>query len=95
MKIEITDTAKKWFEDEVGVSNGAFVRFFGKYGGTSPIQQGFSLGIELVEPRNPLGSTEKEGVTYFVEDGDEWYFSGHDLKVDYDESKDEPIYEYL
>ena len=95
MKIEITERAKKWFVDEVGVSSGDAVRFFGKYGGSSPIQSGFSLGIDLTEPQTPLGKSELDGVTYFVEEADEWYFRGHNLKVDYNEQVDEPSYEYV
>lgn len=95
MKIEITDRARQWFKDEIGINQGDSVRFFGKYGGSSPIQTGFSLGIELSAPNVPLGSTEVDGVTYFVEEADEWYFRGHDLKVDYNEEMDEPSYEYV
>jgi uncharacterized protein YneR len=38
--------------------------------------------------------TEKDGVNYYVNDRDEWFFTGYDLTVDFDEANDGPKYEY-
>ncbi|MGY3777492.1 HesB/YadR/YfhF family protein [Isobaculum melis] len=94
MKITLDKQATKWFQDEVGVKAGDSVRFFGKYGGSSPIQHGFSLGVELTEPHQPIAEAKEDGITYFVEEIDAWYFDGHDLLVEYDETLQEPKYEY-
>ena len=37
---------------------------------------------------------KKNGITYFVETGDEWFFQGHDLDVVFDEKLKEPSYSY-
>ncbi|MFC5734472.1 HesB/YadR/YfhF family protein [Cytobacillus gottheilii] len=94
MNIQVSDTAAQWYIKEMDLSKGDYVRFFARYGGCSTVQQGFSLGISNEEPYNTGASIEKDGITYFIEEKDLWYFDQHDLKVDYDEGADEPIYQY-
>lgn len=94
MEIKLTDRAAEWFESEMSLHSGDFVRFYVRYGGSSPIQQGFSLGVNKEEPMDPGIEMEKNGITYFVETRDVWYFDQYDLVVDYDEKQDEPIYDY-
>lgn len=94
MEIRITDEAVKWFQDEMFLKNGDSVRFFAKYGGSSPVQQGFSLGISKESPSDPVVTTEHKGILFYIEEKDLWYFDQHNLLVDYDKELDEPIYEY-
>ena len=35
-----------------------------------------------------------DGIIFYVEESDLWYFNGHDLHVDYDEKKDELEFKY-
>ncbi|WP_046176131.1 HesB/YadR/YfhF family protein [Domibacillus indicus] len=95
MKIEITNQAKKWFEEEMQVKKGGFVRFYVRYGGSSPLHEGFSLGAAKDEPIEPDVTVSYDGITYFVEEKDVWYFDGHDLKVGFDDALQEPAYEYI
>ena len=46
------------------------------------------------EPHQPIAMVEKDGVNYYVNDRDEWFFKGYDLTVDYDEQNDGPKYDY-
>jgi conserved hypothetical protein len=39
-------------------------------------------------------SVVENGITYFVETGDEWFFHGHNLEVGFDEKLKEPSYSY-
>ncbi|KRG09700.1 HesB/YadR/YfhF family protein [Lederbergia galactosidilytica] len=94
MEIKLTDKAAEWFESEMFLHTGDYVRFYVRYGGSSPIQQGFSLGVNKEEPMDPGIEMEKNGITYFIEMRDIWYFDNYDLIVDYDEKQDEPIYNY-
>ncbi|MET3574858.1 uncharacterized protein YneR [Bhargavaea ullalensis] len=93
MKIKISDGALAWFKDEMDVSAGDHIRFRVRYGGAG-LQPGFSIGLSPDDPDSPAASEERDGVTFFVEKDDEWYFDGHDLIVDYDENLDEPDYRY-
>lgn len=45
MKIEVTDSASKWFQQEMGLGNGNGVRFYGKVYGKTPVHDGFSLAL--------------------------------------------------
>ncbi|MCR2822890.1 HesB/YadR/YfhF family protein [Lederbergia panacisoli] len=94
MEIHLTDKAAEWFHDEMYLTKGDYVRFYVRYGGSSPIQQGFSLGVNKEEPIDVGILYERDGINYFIENRDTWYFDGHDLYVDYNQKLDEPLYEY-
>ncbi len=94
MQIKLTDHAAEWFKDEMLLKTGDSVRFFVRYGGTSPLQEGFSLGMNKEEPMDPGVEYTKDGILFFIEASDIWYFQDHDLIVDVDEKGDGPIYSY-
>ncbi|GIN84145.1 hypothetical protein J6TS2_05310 [Heyndrickxia sporothermodurans] len=94
MEIHLTNEAVKWFKDEMFLKNGDSIRFFVKYGGSSPVQEGFSLGISNEEPSDIAVSTEQKGILFYIEEKDLWYFDHHHLHVGYDQELDEPIYTY-
>ncbi|MDU6523206.1 MAG: iron-sulfur cluster biosynthesis protein, partial [Enterococcus sp.] len=43
---------------------------------------------------SPLIEENVNGMLFFIEEADEWFFKGYDLVVDYDEELDEPKYEF-
>ncbi|MDE1548411.1 HesB/YadR/YfhF family protein [Jeotgalibaca caeni] len=92
MEIKVTEKAQKWFESELGVSEGRGVRFLGKVYGKSQIHEGFSIALEVVEPKNPIAMTTLNGISYFVDAADDWFFNGYDLEVSFDEQNNEPEY---
>lgn len=95
MKIELTPAAIKWFENEVGVSPESGVRFLGKVYGETNVHEGFSVGMAVGQPEDALVKEVINGVSYFIEKNDEWFFSGYDLHVDFNAEKDEPIYTFV
>lgn len=95
MKIEVSDEALHWFKEEVGLEEGNKVRFFSKIYGSSPVQEGFSLAFTIDnDSKNAAVQTESDGITFFVEEPDLWFFNGHDLFVSYNEALDEVEYKY-
>ncbi|ADP32365.1 MULTISPECIES: HesB/YadR/YfhF family protein [Bacillus] len=94
MNMEIQKDALNWYKDELELENGDQVRFFVRYGGCSSVQKGFSLGVSKDEPQDIGISTEVEGITFFIEESDIWYFDNHDLLVSYSEASEEPVFEY-
>lgn len=95
MEITINPQAAKWFKEEVGLKDGFGIRFKSRIYGSSPINDGFSIGIEPDVPLNPIASTKVEnGIMFFIEENDEWFFNGYDLYVDFDEKLREPKYIY-
>lgn len=44
MKIEVTPKAQKWFQEEVGLTSGMAVGFFGKVYGKTAVHEVFPSG---------------------------------------------------
>ncbi|MBO0472974.1 hypothetical protein IGL98_000809 [Enterococcus sp. DIV0840] len=94
MKLTITPHAQQWFKDEVGVTSDNGIRFYGKIYGKTDVHEGFSIAMSVEAPDQPLVKEEIDGITYFIEETDDWFFKGYDLFVDYDEETDEPKYKF-
>ncbi|MEH7074834.1 HesB/YadR/YfhF family protein [Neobacillus drentensis] len=95
MEIVISTSALKWFQDEVELKKGDMVKFFPKVYGNSPVQEGFSLGFTVDNyPIDIIVKVEAEGLLFYIEERDLWFFNGHNLHVDYNEKIEEVEYSY-
>ncbi|WP_416151281.1 HesB/YadR/YfhF family protein [Salipaludibacillus sp. HK11] len=94
MNINVSDEAVKWFEKELELDSGDQVQFFVRYGGCGDFQSGFSLGVTVKAPDEEAVSIEKDGILFYVEKKDEWYFDGHSLVVNYNEDIQEITYDH-
>ncbi len=94
MQINISEDALKWFKDEMEVTSGEAVRFFVRYGGSSKLQPGFSLGVTKDHPHEIGAQVEQDDVIYFVEQSDLWYFDDHNLSVHVNDELHELDYSY-
>ncbi|MFJ7922011.1 HesB/YadR/YfhF family protein [Lysinibacillus fusiformis] len=94
MKIALTDEALQWFKHEMEVEPGDTIRFYARYGGSSPFHEGFSLGMTREEPIAIGAEAVIDGVTYYIDEKDLWFFNDHNLHVNVDASLDELQYEY-
>jgi uncharacterized protein YneR len=96
MEIVLSDSALNWFKEEIGLKNGDKVRFYPQFYGNSPIQPGYSLAFSKdTTPNNIAVQTEKDGILFFVEDDDLWFFKDHNLHIDYNEKDDEVEFSYI
>lgn len=94
MQINISNDALDWFKKEMEVASGEAVRFFVRYGGSSKLQPGFSLGVTKDQPYEIEAKVEEDNVTYFIEQSDAWYFDGHNLDVSVNDDLHELDYSY-
>ena len=95
MKITVSEAAAQWFVDELELTPGATIRFFGKYGGSTNVHTGFTTGMELNHPSPELlAETTVADVHFFINHTDDWFFHGFDLSVELDEAQKEPNYFY-
>ncbi len=94
MKITIKPEALAWFKSELEIPKGQGVRFFGKVYGKTDVHDGFSIGMNVDTPEKPIAETIEEGILFFADEADEWFFKGYDLIVAYDEKLNEPKYEF-
>lgn len=95
MAITISAAASEWFRRELDLQAGAGVRFFGKVYGQTNVHDGFSVGMardDMVQ--SPVVRTTKDGVIYYVDTNDAWFFDGLDMAIDYDAARDEPTYTF-
>lgn len=90
----MTDEAFSWYKDELDLNEQTSIRFFVRYGGIGGQVPGFSLGISEVEPENLHTSIKMNGIIFFIEEDDLWYFEGKDLIITFDEQLKEPRFTY-
>ncbi|MDQ0214046.1 uncharacterized protein YneR [Oikeobacillus pervagus] len=95
MNIILSDRAFQWFKNEMEAKKGDFIRFYARYGGASPLHEAFSLGVNKEEPFEIGTKLEYEGITFFIEENDLWFFDEHDLHVQYCDKLDELEFHYL
>ncbi|MGE7915336.1 HesB/YadR/YfhF family protein [Lysinibacillus xylanilyticus] len=94
MNIALTDEALQWFKREMEVESGDTIRFYARYGGSSPFHEGFSLGMTREEPIEIGVKTVLDDVTYYIDEKDLWFFNDHNLHVDVGATIDELKYDY-
>lgn len=94
MKIIMSEEALHWFKEDMEVSAGESIRFFARYGGSSPLHEGFSLGVTKEDPDEASVEIIVNDVRYYIESRDEWFFDGHNLIVSVDEKLQELAYAY-
>lgn len=95
MKIEISEKALHWFKDEVGLEQGDSVRFFTQIYGSSPIQEGYALAFTIENDLSDAAvKVEADGITFFINETDLWFFKDYNLYVEYDEKLEEVEYQY-
>jgi uncharacterized protein YneR len=94
MELTVTDNAQKWFKEEVAPPENLGIRFFGKVYGSTEVHEGFSIGMTVEKPEHPLIEQKINGIEFFIDEADEWFFKGFHLTVDYDPKLDEPVYHF-
>ncbi|KMK76197.1 HesB/YadR/YfhF family protein [Alkalihalobacillus pseudalcaliphilus] len=95
MKIVVSEAAASWFKEDFGMDKDDKIKFYSQIYGTSPIQENYALAFaKESQPIDIAVQTEKNGVTFYVEETHLWFFDGHDLYVDYDSNEDELSFDY-
>ncbi|MEY8446038.1 HesB/YadR/YfhF family protein [Enterococcus ratti] len=94
MELSVTENARKWFEEELSIPEHYGIRFFGKVYGKTEVHDGFSIGMSVEQPEQPIKTKIIDGLLFFIEGADEWFFKGYDLIVDYDATLNEPMYHF-
>lgn len=94
MKIVLSNEAMVWFKEEMETKAGEYIRFYARYGGSSQLHEGFSLGVTKEEPMELAVELIEENIHFYIEERDVWYFDGHDLHVNIDSKLQELSYSY-
>lgn len=94
MEIIVSEEAVAWYKKELEIKQHTALRLFVRYGGFGGHIPGFSLGINLEQPNRVHASTEVDGITFYVEEDDAWYFEDKDLIVSFNTEMGEPQFTY-
>ena len=94
MKIVLSNDAMDWFKEEMETISGEYIRFYARYGGSSALHEGFSLGVTKEEPMELSVELIVDNIHFYIEDRDIWYFDNHDLHVNVDPKLKELTYSY-
>ncbi|GAB3796814.1 HesB/YadR/YfhF family protein [Virgibacillus kimchii] len=94
MNLDVSQEAAQWYISELELSEASYLRFFVRYGFGGHIP-GFSLGVKQDTPTDIFASASLEGVTFFIENKDAWYFEDNDLHVSFNSKMQEPEFEYV
>lgn len=89
MKLNVSKEAADWYKNEMGLDEGDSIKFFGKVYG----KNGFSIALAVMEPSRPLAETTVNGITFYVEKADSWFFEDSNLDITYNEELKEPDYD--
>lgn len=90
LNLRITHEAAKWYKKELELDSGTHLRFYVRYGFGGYIP-GFSLAIDYGNPPYEVhASSDVDGITFFIETKDAWYFDDKDLEVRINQQTQEP-----
>lgn len=89
MKLLIDKDVVTWYKKELHLVPGDSIKLYGKVYGT---MGGFSMGIEKVAPTRPFIEETIDGITFYIEKNDAWFFENGDIKVTMDPKLKEPVY---
>ncbi|MBM4762798.1 hypothetical protein [Bacillus sp. B15-48] len=87
--ITIENNAFKWFESEFEVPKPFFIRLYPQYAGFGEKNKGYSLAFSLEKPSLPESQQEINGITFFVESNDTWFFDDTKVSIQFCNNKKE------
>ncbi|WP_210366078.1 hypothetical protein [Bacillus sp. REN3] len=89
MTISIDQKAYKWFENEFDTPKPFFIRLFPQYAGFGDKNKGYSLAFSLETPAVAAEQQEIDGITFYVESNDTWFFNETDVEIKYNDTSEE------
>jgi len=89
MTISIDQNAYKWFEKEFDTQKPFYIRLYPQYAGFGDKNKGYSLAFALETPAIAAQQQEIDGITFFVESNDTWFFDETDVEIKYSDAEQE------
>ena len=94
MFISIDERAATWFTNEFEFNKPFYIRMFPQYAGFGIKHKGFTLAFSAESPVHVGYSKEINGITFFVEDNDVWFFKDTETALTMDNYLDEIMVTY-
>lgn len=89
MFISIDESATSWFKNEFEFNKPFSIRMFPQYAGFGQKHKGYSLAFSAETPTNAGYVKELNGITFFIEGNDVWFFEGTETSLCVDNLLDE------
>ncbi|MEH7443941.1 hypothetical protein V7201_16630 [Bacillus sp. JJ1122] len=89
MTISIDQNAYKWFEREFDTPKPFYIRLYPQYAGFGDKNKGYSLAFARETPSIPAQQQEIDGITFFVESNDTWFFEETNVEIKYSDTEQE------
>ncbi|MCM2533784.1 hypothetical protein NDK43_17050 [Neobacillus pocheonensis] len=89
MMISIDEKAFTWFKKEFVFDKSFSIRMFPQYAGFGQENKGFSLAFAAETPTNAGFIKEVNGITFYVEGNDVWFFEETETYLSADDLFDE------
>jgi uncharacterized protein YneR len=78
MFISIDEKALSWFTNEFEFGKPFSIRMFPQYAGFGEKHKGYTLGFSAETPTNAIYKQVVNGITFYFEENDEWFFNDTD-----------------
>lgn len=95
MFLSIDEKAAIWFTQEFEFNKPFTIRMFPQYAGFGEKHKGYSLAFSIETPENIAYSKEVNGITFFVESSDIWFFENTETYLSFDDHLDELMVRYI
>ncbi|MDQ0198068.1 HesB/YadR/YfhF family protein [Neobacillus ginsengisoli] len=89
MIISIDEKASTWFKKEFDFDKAFSIRMFPQYAGFGRKNKGYSLAFSAETPTNAGYTIEINGITFYVEGNDVWFFEETETYLSADDLFDE------
>jgi uncharacterized protein YneR len=86
MLISIDEKAFAWFKKEFESTESLNIRMFPQYGGFGQKHREFTLGFSAEAPTSAEYQEEINGVTFYYEENDAWFFNNAETYLSIDET---------
>ncbi|WP_181884641.1 HesB/YadR/YfhF family protein [Neobacillus piezotolerans] len=88
------DKALSWFSDEFGITAPISIRLFPQYNGFGIQHKGYSLAFSAEPATDPSYAAEMNGLTFYIEASDLWFFKDTKTFLFFDEAQKELAVRY-
>lgn len=94
MFISIDERAATWFTKEFELKKPFSIRMFPQYAGFGIKHKGYSLAFSAETPGNVGYKNQLNGITFFVDVNDVWFFNDTETSLTADDLHDEILVTY-
>lgn len=88
MLISIDEKAFGWFTKEFEMKDSLNIRMFPQYAGFGKKNKEFCLGFSAETPTNAQYKQEINGITFYFEENDAWFFNDTDTYLSINEANE-------